>query len=171
MSAVDTPSAPEGRQHEQVFHVRSVDARFGGRPAFEDFEQTRPHGNAVGVAQSRAADVGVAVLQSLTPELRKNIVERGEQLVAGLRKLAEELGGAIVGVQGTGLLCSAELDPRFSCCGAGSTEEYLRQHGLGVIHGGTNSLRYTPGFNISEEEVKLVLERTRDALMNGPGSS
>ena len=132
--------------------------------------RTGLYGNTM-TGNPRAADVGVAVLQSLTPELRKNIVERGEQLVAGLRKLAEELGGAIVGVQGTGLLCSAELDPRFSCCGAGSTEEYLRQHGLGVIHGGTNSLRYTPGFNISEEEVKLVLERTRDALMNGPGSS
>jgi acetylornithine/succinyldiaminopimelate/putrescine aminotransferase len=78
------------------------------------------------------------------------------------------LDGVITSVQGTGLLLSCELDARFKCSGAGSTEEYLRKNGLGVIHGGTNSLRYTPGFTIGEAEVELILERTRDALLNGP---
>jgi acetylornithine/succinyldiaminopimelate/putrescine aminotransferase len=127
------------------------------------------YGNTM-TSNPRAADVAVQVLSSLTPELRKNIVARGEELVAGLKELAEELGGPITGVQGTGLLFSCELDPRFKCSGAGSTEEYLRQNGLGVIHGGANSLRYTPGFQISEAEVALILERTRDALLKGPGT-
>ena len=125
------------------------------------------YGNTM-TSNPRGADVAVAVLSSLTPQLRENIVQRGEQLVAGLESLAKELDGAITNVQGTGLLFSCELDPRFKCSGAGSTEEYLRQNGLGVIHGGANSLRYTPGFQIGEAEVELILERTRDALLNGP---
>ena len=39
---------------------------------------------------------------------------------------------------------------------------------MGVIHGGANSLRYTPNFLIGDAEVELILERTRDALANGP---
>lgn len=127
------------------------------------------YGNTM-TSNPRAADVAVEVLGNLTPQLRENIVQRGEQLVAGLQALASKLDGAITGVQGTGLLFSCELDPHFKCSGAGSTEEYLRQNGLGVIHGGANSLRYTPGFQISETEVQLILERTRDALLNGPGT-
>jgi acetylornithine/succinyldiaminopimelate/putrescine aminotransferase len=127
------------------------------------------YGNTM-TTNPRATDVAAEVLRSLTPQLRENIVQRGAQLVAGLKDLAGELAGAITNVQGTGLLCSCELDPVFKCSGAGSTEEYLRQNGLGVIHGGANSLRYTPGFLITEAEIELILERTRDALVNGPGS-
>ncbi|MFT5483871.1 MAG: acetylornithine/succinyldiaminopimelate/putrescine aminotransferase [Halieaceae bacterium] len=82
--------------------------------------------------------------------------------------MAKEMDGEISNVQGTGLLLSCELSTQYKCSGAGSTEEYLRQHGLGVIHGGANSLRYTPGFMISEPEVALILETTRSALLNGP---
>lgn len=127
------------------------------------------YGNTM-TSNPRAADVAAEVLREFSPQVRENIVQRGQQLLDGLKSLAAELDGAITGVQGTGLLLSCELDPRFKCSGAGSTEEYLRQHGLGVIHGGTNSLRYTPGFLISEAEVELILARTRDALLNGPDS-
>jgi acetylornithine/succinyldiaminopimelate/putrescine aminotransferase len=126
------------------------------------------YGNTM-TSNPRAADVAVEVLAGLTPQLRQNIVTRGEQLVAGLEQLAAELPDSIISVQGTGLLLSCELHPRFKASGAGSIEEYLRHHGLGVIHGGENSLRYTPGFQIGEAEVALVLERTRDALMHTPG--
>ena len=43
-------------------------------------------------------------------------------------------------------------------------EEHMRLHGVGVIHGGTNSLRYTPHFAITSEEVDLIVEGTRAAL-------
>ena len=73
-------------------------------------------------------------------------------------------------MQGTGLLFSVELDERFKCYGAGSTEEYLRKRGLGVIHGGKRSLRYTPTFDLGAAEADLIVTLTKDALLNGPGS-
>lgn len=125
------------------------------------------YGNTM-TSNPRAMDVASEVLQGLTPQVRENIRARGKQLVDGLENLAGDLGDAITKVQGTGLLFSCELESRYKCAGAGSTEEYLRKNGLGVIHGGANSLRYTPGFLIGEAEVDLILERTRDALVNGP---
>ncbi len=125
------------------------------------------YGNTM-TSNPRALDVAVEMLKSLTPQLRENIVQRGVQLTDGLGELADELGDVITKVQGTGLLFSCELNARYKCSGAGSTEEYLRRNGLGVIHGGVNSLRYTPHFLIGATEVELILERTRDALANGP---
>ena len=125
------------------------------------------YGNTM-TTNPRGLDVAVAVLDSLTPELRKNISVRGEELVGRLRALADELGDAITGVQGTGLLFSCELDERYKVYGTGSTEDYLRRQGLGVIHGGAHSLRYTPRFAIGDDEVELIVELTREALKNGP---
>lgn len=125
------------------------------------------YGNTM-TSNPRAMDVAVSVLQSITPAVRENIRVRGKQLVQGLQKLAGELGDAITRVQGTGLLLSCELNQRYKCYGANSTEEYLRKHGLGVIHGGTNSLRYTPWFLMTEAEAALVVELTRQALVEGP---
>ena len=118
----------------------------------------------------RGLDVAVAVLDSLTPELRSNIRARGEELVGRLEALAKELGGAITGVKGTGLLFSCELADRYKVYGTNSTEDYLRRKGLGVIHGGAHSLRYTPRFAIGSDEVDLIVELTREALANGPVS-
>ncbi len=129
--------------------------------------RTGIYGNTM-TSNPRALDVAVTVMSQLTPELRRNIVERGQELVEKFTRLAEELDGPITKVQGTGLLLSCELDERYKCYGGGSTEEYLRKQGLGVIHGGVRSLRYTPTFTITSAEVDLVVERTRDALLHGP---
>ena len=129
--------------------------------------RTGIYGNTM-TSNPRALDVAVAVMSQLTPELRKNIVDRGNELVEKLTRLADELDGAITKVQGTGLLLSCELHERYKCYGGGSTEEYLRKQGLGVIHGGVRSLRYTPTFTMTSAEVDLVVERTRDALLHGP---
>lgn len=125
------------------------------------------YGNTM-TSNPRAMDVACAVLESITPEIRDNIRLRGRQLVEGLEQLAGELHGAITRVQGTGLLLSCELSSRYKCYGANSTEDWLRRHGLGVIHGGANSLRYTPWFSMTEQEVGLVVELTRRALVEGP---
>jgi acetylornithine/succinyldiaminopimelate/putrescine aminotransferase len=119
-------------------------------------------------ANPRALDVACAVLAQVTPELRANIQERGREALALLEGLKDELGGRITKVQGTGLLFSCELDPSYKCYGVGSTEEWLRERGLGVIHGGTNSLRFTPHFNITDEEVELIVAHVREALLHGP---
>jgi acetylornithine/succinyldiaminopimelate/putrescine aminotransferase len=104
----------------------------------------------------------------LTPQVRDNIRQRGAQAVAKLEKLKTELGGLITNVQGTGLLFSCELAPQFKCYGTGSTEEWLRERGLNVIHGGANSLRFTPHFNIDEAELDLLVSMVGKALREGP---
>jgi acetylornithine/succinyldiaminopimelate/putrescine aminotransferase len=125
------------------------------------------YGNTM-TSNPRGLDVAMSVLNSFTPALRDNIRARGRELLEKLQQLADELGDAITGVQGTGLLLSCELNSRYKCHGANSTEEHLRKQGLGVIHGGTRSLRFTPVFNVSENEVDLIIDMTRDALLNGP---
>jgi acetylornithine/succinyldiaminopimelate/putrescine aminotransferase len=116
----------------------------------------------------RALDIATTVLGMLTPEVRANVRQKGQLFLDKLTALGKELPGRIVKVQGTGLLFSCELDPSYKCFGVGSTEEFMREHGLGVIHGGTNSLRFTPHFNISDEEVELIVAHVREALLKGP---
>jgi acetylornithine/succinyldiaminopimelate/putrescine aminotransferase len=108
------------------------------------------------------------VLAQLTPELRANIQQRGKEALAKLEALKSELPGLITKVQGTGLLFSCELAPQFKGYGAGSTEEWLREHGLGVIHGGENSLRFTPHFAMREDELDLLVSLVKRALLEGP---
>lgn len=128
------------------------------------------YGNTM-TANPRALDIAATVLGQLTPALRANIRERGREFIDKLEKLKGELGGLITKVQGTGLLFSCELSDDFKCYGTGSTEEYMRERGLGVIHGGANSLRFTPHFAVTGEEVDLVIEHIRHALLHGPRKS
>ena len=125
------------------------------------------YGNTM-TANPRALDVACAVLAQLTPELRANIQQRGKEALAKLEALKAELPGLITKVQGTGLLFSCELAPQFKGYGAGSSEEWLREHGLGVIHGGENSLRFTPHFAIGAEELDLLVSLVKRALLEGP---
>lgn len=126
------------------------------------------YGNTM-TSNPRAMDVAVAVLASLTPELRRNVRERGAELVEKLEALRAETGNRITRVQGTGLLVSAELDPdAYKCYGRGSTEDHIRRQGVNVIHGGANALRYTPHFLVTSAEIDLMVDATRDALLNGP---
>lgn len=125
------------------------------------------YGNTM-TTNPRALDVALTVLKSLTPELRDNIRARGAEFITKLNQLKSELPGLITKVQGTGLLFSCELSADFKCYGTASTEEWMREHGYGVIHGGVNSLRFTPHFAISEAEVNLLVDGVRRALVEGP---
>jgi len=126
--------------------------------------QRGTYGNTM-TANPRALDVACAVLGMLTPDVRENIRARGREAVEKLTRLQADLPGFITNVQGTGLLFSCELDARFKGYGAGSIEEWLREHGLGVIHGGANSLRFTPCFDLGSEEVDLIVSMVRRALL------
>ena len=129
------------------------------------------YGNTM-TANPRALDVGTTVLESITPALRTNIIQRGHEFLEKFGQLKEELGDAIVAVQGTGLLFSVELNhDRYKAYGAHSTEEYMRMKGINVIHGGENSLRFTPVFATTTAEVDLIVDATRQALINGPKKS
>ncbi len=125
------------------------------------------YGNTM-TSNPRALDVACVVLDMLTPAIRENIRARGQQFVRKLEALKSELPGYITKVQGTGLLFSCELAPEFKCYGADSTEEWMRENGYGVIHGGTNSLRFTPHFAITDAEVDLLVNGVRRALLEGP---
>ena len=125
------------------------------------------YGNTM-TANPRALDVACATLALLTPALRANIRRQGRAFLDRLNALKDELPGLISKVQGTGLLFSCELHPDFKCYGTGSTEEFMRERGIGVIHGGANSLRFTPHFAITDAEADLVVAQVREALLKGP---
>jgi len=125
------------------------------------------YGNTM-TSNPRGLDVAVSVLDSFTPELRNNIRDKGRELLEKLQQLRDELGDAITDIQGTGLLLSCELNARYKCHGTNSTEDYLRKLGLGVIHGGTRSLRFTPIFAVGSKEIDLIIKLTREALREGP---
>ncbi|MGY3040420.1 acetylornithine/succinyldiaminopimelate/putrescine aminotransferase [Rhodanobacter sp. TND4EL1] len=125
------------------------------------------YGNTM-TANPRALDVALTTMAELSDDVRSNIRERGKEFVDKFNALKNELGGLITKVQGTGLLFSCELAPEYKCYGAGSTEEYLREHGIGVIHGGTNSLRFTPHFKVTSAEIDLIVFHVRKALLEGP---
>ncbi len=125
------------------------------------------YGNTM-TTNPRALDVACATLAMFTPQVRENIRVRGAQALHKLEQLKASLGGLITKVQGTGLLFSCELAPQFKCYGSGSTEEWLRQHGVNVIHGGENSLRFTPHFGMDEAELDLLVSMVGRALREGP---
>ncbi|MEM7262076.1 MAG: aminotransferase class III-fold pyridoxal phosphate-dependent enzyme, partial [Planctomycetota bacterium] len=122
------------------------------------------YGNTM-TSNPRAMDVACAVLEAVTPELRANIRDRGHEFLEKLTALQKELDGPITGVQGTGLLFSCELADGYKAYGEGSIEETMRMAGVSVIHGGENSLRYTPWFGITSAEVDLIVDATRAALV------
>lgn len=123
------------------------------------------YGNTM-TTNPRALETAVAVLDSITPELRQNIRDRGDEFVEKFKLLQHEFPQVITKVQGTGLLCSAELEPtQFPVVGMGAVEPWCRRRGLGVIHGGKNALRFTPHFNITSEEIDLIVDIVREALV------
>jgi acetylornithine/succinyldiaminopimelate/putrescine aminotransferase len=123
------------------------------------------YGNTM-TTNPRALETAAAVLDSITPELRANIRDRGKELVRKMNVLQDEFPHAILKVQGTGLLCSMELEPnRFPVIGFDAVEPWCRRRGLGVIHGGKNALRFTPHFNITSAEIDLILSVVREAIL------
>jgi acetylornithine/succinyldiaminopimelate/putrescine aminotransferase len=126
------------------------------------------YGNTM-TSNPRALEVACAVLDSLTPEIRKNIQEMGAAFVKSFKDLAKEFPGVILNVQGTGLLFSVELAEKgYTVLAANCVELDMRKDGIGVIHGGKNALRFTPHFNVCQEEIDLIVEGTRRALAKGP---
>jgi acetylornithine/succinyldiaminopimelate/putrescine aminotransferase len=123
------------------------------------------YGNTM-TTNPRALETACAVLDSMTPQLRANIKERGDEFVEKLIALGEEMPGIITQVQGTGLLLSAELIPeKFPVVGFDAVEPWCRRHGLGVIHGGSNALRFTPHFGITSEEIDLIIDVVRQSFV------
>ena len=121
------------------------------------------YGNTM-TTNPRALEVGCAVLANLTDETRQNIQDRGHEFIEKLNGLMDEFPDLVTKVQGTGLLFSAELHPGIEVVGFDGIETWLRKRGLGVIHGGENSLRFTPHFGITTHEVDLIIDLVRRGI-------
>ncbi len=125
------------------------------------------YGNTM-TTNPKAMDVACEVLARVDDGFRANILERGKEFVEKLNGLQEKLDGRVTNVQGTGLLFSCELSKEYKAYGTDSIEEFLRYNGIGVIHGGENSLRFTPHFAITSAEVDLIIDAVEYAILNGP---
>ncbi len=128
------------------------------------------YGNTM-TTNPRALETASTVLDNITPELRRNIRERGIEFVEKLNSLTKEFPDYVLKVQGTGLLCSIELKPDIlPVIGFDAVEPWCRRRGLGVIHGGKNALRFTPHFWITSEEIDLIINIVREAIVNFTGN-
>ncbi len=126
------------------------------------------YGNTM-TTNPRALEVACAVLDSITDEMRRNIPERGREMVEKFFGLQKEFPGVVLGARGTGLLCAVDLkEEGYQVVGHDGIEKYLRLNGIGVIHGGKNSLRFTPHFSITSREIDLIIQHIREALKHGP---
>ncbi|MCB0335812.1 MAG: aminotransferase class III-fold pyridoxal phosphate-dependent enzyme, partial [Bdellovibrionales bacterium] len=121
------------------------------------------YGNTM-TTNPRALHTAVAVMEQITPELSKNIRERGREMLQKLGGLQQEFPDKIVSVRGTGLLLCAELIDGIPVTGPGNIEQLIRTKGVNVVHGGKNALRFTPSFKISSQEIDLMIEVVREAL-------
>ncbi len=126
--------------------------------------QTGVYGNTM-TTNPRGLEVGVRVLDAIDDDLRQNIRQRGLEFRQKLEALQQELPGSIDRVLGTGLLVATLLnEEKHRATGPGSVENYLRIHGIEMIHGGPNGLRFTPHFAITSEEIDLIVDVLREAL-------
>ena len=123
------------------------------------------YGNTM-TTNPRALETAVSVLESITPDLRKNIREKGKEFVSKLNDLMADFPEEVLKVQGTGLLCSAELRPEIPVVGFNGIEPWCRRRGLGVIHGGINALRFTSHFGITSQEIDLIISIVREGIIS-----
>ncbi len=128
------------------------------------------YGNTM-TTNPRALEVGCTVLDAITPELRANIRARGKELVTKLLEVQKEFPDLVQRVTGTGLLVAAHIHPeKVAVVGADGLETWCRRHGLGVIHGGKNALRFTPHFAITSAEIDLIIRVVKQALRAVPAA-
>ena len=76
---------------------------------------------------------------------------------------------------GSGLLAAVHCAPSVRVTGDGGLEERCRRAGLNAVHGGENALRFTPWFDMSTREVRLLVNVVEEALLgwirdNGEGN-
>ena len=122
------------------------------------------YGNTM-TGNPRALAVATATLNKMTPEIKENIVKQGEKMVANFEKIKVDYSNMVEAASGSGLLNALHLKPEVQAYGSSKSVEFLaRRNGLGIIHGGKNALRYTPHFRITDDEVELIDQLTRQSL-------
>ncbi|MFQ5345529.1 MAG: acetylornithine transaminase [Mariprofundus sp.] len=118
------------------------------------------HGSTFG-GNPLACTAALTVLDVIESEaLLSNVQQRGEQLMQGLRELANRFS-VIRQVRGQGLLIGAELSVE-----AGPLIASARDKGLLIMMAGPNVLRFLPPLNVSASEVDEVLTIVGEVLEN-----
>ncbi len=132
-----------GDRGEKTFQFGSHGSTFGGNPL------------ACAVAR-----VVVKKLQS--PELMKNVRDRGKDLIDALEQFNKK-HGACTEIRGRGLMIGAELSPRWHGK-AGEIMETARAHGVLILQAGPNVLRFLPPLVITKEEMHKGIARLEKTL-------
>jgi acetylornithine/succinyldiaminopimelate/putrescine aminotransferase len=127
--------------------------------------ETNTYGNTM-TANPRALEIGKMVLEQIDEKIEKHICAAGKIFFEKLTNLAKKLPHLVTRVQGTGLLLSLEFVDSIKVFGSESLEEFLRINGLNVIHGGRNSLRFTPIFLVSEIEIDLIISCVEKGIVS-----
>jgi 4-aminobutyrate aminotransferase-like enzyme len=138
-------------------------AALGTRRELDDRWPTGSHGgtyggNAMGCAAALAT---IEIMQD--PSFLPNVVERGEQLQAGIRELQQE-HPVITQVRGLGLMVGTEFsDPARV---AAVTKHCLDEGHLILMNAGTygRTLRWMPPLVVNEREIDLALAAFGAAL-------
>jgi len=130
-----------------------------------DVYQTGLYGNTM-TTNPRALDVATETLTACTPEIRSNILSRGDEIQAEFKKITEEYPDVFIGVTGSGLLQAIHLHEDIQMFGGNypgtpSILSRCRQHGLGVINA-AHTIKFTPHFEIGSEEIELMGDVLRD---------
>jgi 4-aminobutyrate aminotransferase len=109
-----------------------------------------------------SCQAALATIELLEQGLMENAVQRGEQLMAGLRMLQQELE-CLGDVRGKGLMVGVELvkdretKERASDWRDLIVQEAFRK-GLLLLGCGHNTLRFCPALTVSQEEIDVGLE-------------
>ena len=121
-----------------------------------DRYKTGIYGNTM-TGNPKALEIGIETLKRVTPELSENIRDKGAKFINMLNNVKKHYPFIATHVTGQGLLCALHIKEHYPVVADVNGLEYLcRKNGLNVIHGGKNALRFTPNFNITDDEIELV---------------
>lgn len=129
----------------QAFSVGSHGTTFGGNPLV-------------------AAVARVALKKIKTPELLENVMRQGTYLQNRLAGINRDLK-CFQEVRGRGLMLGAELKGRWQGKARDVMEACRKNHVL-VLQAGPNVLRFLPPLNITEEELKVGMDRVEATFKN-----
>lgn len=122
------------------------------------------YGNTM-TTNPRALDVMSGVLSEFTPELRDNVRSKGVYLRQLFEQIAQKHPDAVEKVTGTGLIVAVHMNKGWEVVAPDlGLETVARTLGLGIIHGGTNAIRFTPHLKITKEECDLIAALLEQAI-------
>ena len=140
------------------------------RGAIADTFQPGDHASTYG-GNPLACAAGLAVASEISEKnLLANVRARGEQLSAGLEKLAEKYPTILGAVRGWGLLKGIVIQPDAGCTAAELVGEAMKQ-GLLLVPAGPTVARFVPPLNVSEEEIDAALALFEKAVAVKSGIS